>query len=80
MPGAVLSIHEYIITFDREISIVWRRKWSFMSIVLLSTRWVMLVNAITTFLPAHSVQVRRWRAMQNLVLTDVFLYLRKCQR
>ncbi|GJE96339.1 hypothetical protein PsYK624_125330 [Phanerochaete sordida] len=41
-----LLIYEIVITIDREISTVWRRKFSATSLLLLSTRWLMLVNPV----------------------------------
>jgi hypothetical protein len=43
---AVLAIYEYIITWPQEASIIWRRKWTVATVLLLFTRWVVLAMAI----------------------------------
>lgn len=41
-----LVIYEFIITFEHEVAIVWRRKLSMTSILLAVIRWSMVVNAV----------------------------------
>lgn len=54
---SVLPIYEYIITSEREISIVWQHRMTCMSILLITTRWVMVLNSIFTVLTPTSAQV-----------------------
>ncbi|GJE94523.1 hypothetical protein PsYK624_106930 [Phanerochaete sordida] len=44
--------YEYLITISQEVDSVWRRQFSLTSVLLISTRWVMLVNQIFQWLPA----------------------------
>ncbi|EKM56357.1 uncharacterized protein PHACADRAFT_140967, partial [Phanerochaete carnosa HHB-10118-sp] len=41
-----LVVYEFVITLDQEIAVVWRRKFTLTSLLLLSTRWLMLLNPI----------------------------------
>ena len=41
-----LIIYEYVITFADEIEAVWKRPWTATSVLLLSTRWVMLLTLV----------------------------------
>lgn len=38
-------IYDYAITLSDEVETVWRRKLTLTSVLLISTRWAMLVNA-----------------------------------
>ena len=53
----VLVLYEYLITVDRELQAVWQRRWTATSLLLLSTRWVMVVNAIVELFPVASLNV-----------------------
>ncbi|GJE99240.1 hypothetical protein PsYK624_154900 [Phanerochaete sordida] len=43
-----LIVYELLITFDQEVSAVWQKKITATSLLLLSTRWIMLLNSILT--------------------------------
>ena len=49
MKWLVLVIYEYLITLDREVQTVWCRKWTASSLLLLSTRWAMVLSSMLTF-------------------------------
>ena len=44
---AALICYEYLITLDDEIRTVWRRKFSAVSLLIVSTRWSLLLYAVT---------------------------------
>ncbi|GJE98324.1 hypothetical protein PsYK624_145520 [Phanerochaete sordida] len=46
-----LVVYEFVITFDQEIAVGWRRKFTATSLLLLSTRWLMVLGPIVTFVP-----------------------------
>lgn len=46
-----LVAYEYIITLDQEISTVWGRKRTASSALLLSIRWVMVLNQVVSYIP-----------------------------
>ena len=59
LPGTILLIqiliialvfYEYAITIDQEITTVWKKKVTATSVLLITTRWVMLVNTILQLL------------------------------
>lgn len=47
-----LTFWEYAITFDKELMTVWGVKMNATSILLISVRWVMIINTIITPIPA----------------------------
>lgn len=50
---ALLPIYEFVITFDQEVASVWAssKKLSFGSLLLVSTRWCMVLAALMVCLP-----------------------------
>ena len=49
-----LVLYEYMVTFDREITAVWKRPWNATSILLLSVRWAMVLNQVLLWInPSH---------------------------
>jgi hypothetical protein len=48
----VLVLYEYAITFDQEVSTIWKRRFTATSILLLSTRWVLVLSVILQLMPA----------------------------
>lgn len=53
-----LSIYEFLIALDLEVSTAWQRKKTVPSVLLLTIRWVMLANGVVTFVPTPSYKVR----------------------
>lgn len=53
MSIAILPLYEFIITFEQEVAVVWARdkKLSLGSILLVSTRWCMVLSAAFFCLP-----------------------------
>ena len=45
-------LYEYVITFDSEVNLVWKRRWSMSSLLLLTIRWFMVATVITSLLPS----------------------------
>ena len=43
---AVIAFYEYIITFDQELNLVWRRKWTISTILFVIMRYLMLFIAL----------------------------------
>ncbi|GJE98296.1 hypothetical protein PsYK624_145220 [Phanerochaete sordida] len=52
-----LSIYEFLIALDVEVSTAWRRRKTVPSVLLLTIRWCMLANGILTFLPTPGFTV-----------------------
>lgn len=50
MPGrlAALVFYEHAITFQRELTLIWRRKFSIPSLLFICIRYVLLCNAIVS--------------------------------
>lgn len=55
-----LVAYEYVITLDQEISTVWSRKRTASSALLLSIRWVMVLNQVVSYIPASSKVCDSW--------------------
>ncbi|GJE96360.1 hypothetical protein PsYK624_125550 [Phanerochaete sordida] len=49
-----LCVYEYAMTFDQEIAAVWRRKRTAASLLLLSSRWIMILGQAVIFTPGIS--------------------------
>lgn len=51
--SALLPIYEFVITFDQEVAAVWLRdrKLSLGAVLLVSTRWCMVLLAIMSLTP-----------------------------
>ncbi|EKM56328.1 uncharacterized protein PHACADRAFT_207600 [Phanerochaete carnosa HHB-10118-sp] len=47
-----LVVYEYSITLHQEVAVVWRRKPTVTSVLLLTTRWLMLLNPILNATPS----------------------------
>ena len=56
-----LPLYEYVITLDLEYSVVWRRKLTATSFLLITTRWAMVLAAVLQFWAPHSDRVSRPR-------------------
>ncbi|GJE85324.1 hypothetical protein PsYK624_014030 [Phanerochaete sordida] len=50
--ASALVCYEYLITITDEINVVWLRKFSPVSVLLVSTRWAILIETILELLPA----------------------------
>lgn len=44
--------YEYLITFGEEVAVVWQRPWTATSVLLVSTRWVVVLTNVTGLVPA----------------------------
>ncbi|KIP03866.1 hypothetical protein PHLGIDRAFT_129899 [Phlebiopsis gigantea 11061_1 CR5-6] len=49
-----LVFYEYLITFGQELMVVWRRKFTWASVLLVAIRWTILLEAIFLVLPQPS--------------------------
>jgi hypothetical protein len=57
-PDAAIIVYEYAITFAQEVAVVWQRKFSFVSLLLIYTRWTLLLEALFLMLPQPTPEVR----------------------
>ncbi|GJE96341.1 hypothetical protein PsYK624_125350 [Phanerochaete sordida] len=69
-----LVAYEYIITFGQEVAVVWRRKLSVVSVLLLGTRWLMVVNPLignfsgpTICRPLYTLTVILWAIITLMI-------------
>ena len=49
---AGLLLYEYVITFDQEIAVVWKRKFNLASLLLLAARWTMMWGPLAGHTPS----------------------------
>ena len=54
MSFAVLLVYEYVITFEEEVSLAWRKRPTATSILLLTTRWAMVAYCAIGLSPSNS--------------------------
>lgn len=66
-----LALYEYVVTFSQEVTTVWQRRKTATSILLVATRWTMVLNAVVILIESPK-EVSRCvpRSMRN-VLTSV---------
>ena len=67
-----LVFYEYVITFEQELAVVWRRKFTLVSLLLIVVRWTLLVEAIILALPQPSEDVRILHVVSQASLTSQF--------
>jgi hypothetical protein len=66
-------VYEYAITFAQEVAVVWQRKFSFVSLLLISTRWTLLLEALFLMLPQPTPEVRVASIRCYMTLTDALV-------
>lgn len=44
-------LYDHLITFGQEVRAVWQRKFSAVSLLIVSTRWALVIHAIIVLLP-----------------------------
>ena len=49
-----LGIYEYLTTFSQEVQVVWKRKWTVTTVLLLTIRWAIVADLLFHFTPAKS--------------------------
>ncbi|KAG1775247.1 hypothetical protein EV702DRAFT_453442 [Suillus placidus] len=73
-------IYDWVLTFGREVELVWRQRWSLMTILYISVRYAGILHAIIStqlYLPTNSVTDSVSRMMfdalnwMNVVLTAI---------
>lgn len=47
----MILVYDYVLTFAQEVTTVWRRKMTATSLLLVTTRWVMVLQAVVQFVP-----------------------------
>lgn len=81
---SALVFYDFLITFGQEIRTVWQRRFSVVSLLIVSTRWVLLFEAATVILPNGymSCTVISWMneapILVGFVQTAIFSALRIC--
>ncbi|GJE98348.1 hypothetical protein PsYK624_145760 [Phanerochaete sordida] len=63
-----LVAYEYVITFSQEVEYVWQKPLSVTSVLLLSTRWVMVVFQALWVTPTGVASCRRLEPVSQLLL------------
>ncbi|GJE98328.1 hypothetical protein PsYK624_145560 [Phanerochaete sordida] len=69
-----LVVYEFIVTLDEELTVVWRRRPTATSMLLLIMRWIMLLGPIVQTVPARPTWCRSqyaWNIAVFLVTTAV---------
>lgn len=62
-----LVAYEYVTTLDREVACVWQRKFTATSLLLLLTRWTMVVYQALQMVPLVSSTCERYNTVGQLV-------------
>ncbi|KIP03869.1 hypothetical protein PHLGIDRAFT_121223 [Phlebiopsis gigantea 11061_1 CR5-6] len=68
-----LVVYEYVITFEQELAVVWRRKFTLVSLLLIVIRWTLLVEAVFLVLPQPSEDVVSISGRAPVVLAEAII-------
>lgn len=60
VPFTALALYEYATTLDQEVRIVWRRRWTFTSALLVTMRWAMVLSAAINIVSLDTQVSYRW--------------------
>lgn len=66
---ATLAFYEYLITVDQEVSYVWKRKVSIASLLLLTTRYVMVLQTVLALIQPKTLV----GCKVDVIIQDIFL-------
>lgn len=68
----MILLYEYIMTIDQEVAAVWRRgkRSSLVSLLLISTRWCMVIAGVSSLGITNYAQVGRVHALIERVLSS----------
>ena len=69
---AALVTYEYLITIDQEITLIWRRKWSFVTLLYVLNRYLVLLASILQVAPAQPIKVRYVERVYCYFCSDSF--------
>ncbi|KAG1905218.1 uncharacterized protein F5891DRAFT_1183159 [Suillus fuscotomentosus] len=50
-------VYDYVLTLGKEIELIWKQRWSLMTILYLSIRYVGLLNAVYDIYPEHIISL-----------------------
>ncbi|KAJ3554447.1 hypothetical protein NM688_g3104 [Phlebia brevispora] len=67
-----LVAYEYFITFQDEVNIIWRSKWTAGKALFLITRYLMIIVSVITFLMPTPTYARYVASPPSIVLQQVF--------
>ncbi|KDR73884.1 hypothetical protein GALMADRAFT_593325 [Galerina marginata CBS 339.88] len=84
--GSIMTF-DYAMTFDREVDLIWKSKWSFVKILFLTNRYyalgsviynnyVFLTSNLDTTVCANFYQWQSWTGLIGSMLTEGILQLR----
>ena len=65
--------YEYLITFQQEIAVVWRRRLTATSLLLLSTRYTLMLTQLMDYIPPSDI-VRRFNWSYTYQLDWILLH------
>ncbi|GJE98321.1 hypothetical protein PsYK624_145480 [Phanerochaete sordida] len=68
-----LVSYEYVVTIDQEVRCVWVRKPSATTFLLVSTRWVMLLNQLANWIPYVPTSAASCKAIDAAISTLYFI-------
>ncbi|KAF8838969.1 hypothetical protein BDN67DRAFT_1003980 [Paxillus ammoniavirescens] len=74
--GAAAVCYDYVLTFSREVDLIWGRSWSAMSILFIVARYLGLALAIGNGLCVAMNQVLVWGMFMYLLVSKAIMALR----
>ncbi|EKM48691.1 uncharacterized protein PHACADRAFT_202510 [Phanerochaete carnosa HHB-10118-sp] len=66
---SALVFYDYLITLDQEVRTVWQQKFSIVSLLIVSTRWTLILQAASSLLPNGQIRYmishdQTWKALK----------------
>jgi hypothetical protein len=49
--GSSVLVYDWVLTFGKEIELIWKRRWSLVTVLYLNLRYIGIINAALILLP-----------------------------
>ncbi|GJE98347.1 hypothetical protein PsYK624_145750 [Phanerochaete sordida] len=66
-----LIFYEYLITLDQEVAVVWKKRFTVTSLLILCTRWLMVLDQILSLTPQNGSWCSSFHALGTLMYMGI---------
>ncbi|KAF8125267.1 hypothetical protein EV363DRAFT_1586406 [Boletus edulis] len=74
--GTAIVCYDYILTFPREVELIWMKPWSRMSTLFVMLRYVGLALAILSGICTVVFHITQWTKLIYIIVADVIMIIR----
>ncbi|GJE99248.1 hypothetical protein PsYK624_154980 [Phanerochaete sordida] len=64
-----LAAYDFVITFGQEVAVVWRRKWTVTSTLLLGVRWLMVIGPVLSLISIPD----SWCGAESILTAAIYM-------